>query len=115
MAPIFYGGAQQYGMRPGTLSPLLCAGLAKTARVAHERLEEDEVHTAALRERLLKALFASFPHLTINEDPERSLKGCVNIRISDVDAHALLMMMQNDLAASVGSACNAGLGNPPHG
>ena len=114
VAPVLYGGGQQEGMRPGTLAPLLCAGLARAARLAAERMDDDEAHTFALRQRLLEALSDRLPQFAINGDPKRSLSGCVNVRLPGADAHALLTMLQGDLAASQGSACNAGLFESSH-
>lgn len=114
VAPIFFGGGQQGGIRPGTLSPLLCAGLARAARIATERLNNDEAHTAALRQRLLRALSEELPSFMINGSPRHSLSGCVNICIPGVDAHSMLSMLQTKIAASQGSACNAGLFEGSH-
>ena len=109
IAPILHGGGQQDGMRAGTLAPMLCAGLAAAAEKARVQQEADEAHTKALKTRLLSRLRDGLPGIHINGSAERSLSGCLNIRIPDVDAHGLLMMLQAELAASVGSACNAGV------
>lgn len=113
IAPIMYGGGQQDGMRPGTLAPMLCAGLAVAARKALTEQAVDEVHTRALKARLIASLLGRIPGIRVN-GLEASLSGCLNFRIPGIDAHALLMMLQADLAASVGSACNAGLIEPSY-
>lgn len=109
IAPIMYGGGQQDGLRPGTLAPFLCAGLAEAAKKALAEHSVDEEHTKALRMRLLDGLRKRIPSIRVNGSEERSLSACLNLRIPGIDAHALLMMLQAELAASVGSACNAGL------
>ncbi|MGR3370473.1 MAG: cysteine desulfurase family protein [Sagittula sp.] len=114
LAPIMYGGGQQDGMRPGTLAPMLCAGLAAAAEKALVQHDRDEQHTIALRARLLSRLRDRIPSIRINGSEESGLSGCLNIRIPGIDAHALLMMLQAELAASVGSACNAGLIEPSY-
>lgn len=114
IAPIMHGGGQQDGMRPGTLAPMLCAGLAAAAEKAIAQQNRDEQHTTALRARLLTSLRERIPSIRVNGSEASGLSGCLNIRIPGIDAHALLMMLQAELAASVGSACNAGLFEPSY-
>ena len=114
IAPIVHGGGQQDGMRAGTLAPMLCAGLAAAAQKALAEQAKDEAHTRSLKSRLLDRLKDGLPALEVNGSETRSLSGCLNIRIPGVDAHALLMTLQAELAASVGSACNAGLIGPSY-
>lgn len=114
IAPIMRGGGQQDGMRAGTLAPMLCAGMAAAAEKALAEQAADEMHARALKTRLLSRLRETVPGIQVNGSEARSLSGCVNIRIPGIDAHALLMMLQAELAASVGSACNAGLIEPSY-
>jgi len=114
VAPVFHGGGQQDGMRAGTLAPMLCAGLAAAAQKALTQQAADEAHAKVLKARLLNRLREGLPGIQVNGAEERSLSGCLNIRIPGIDAHGLLMMLQAELAASVGSACNAGLIEPSY-
>lgn len=109
IAPIIHGGGQQDGMRAGTLAPMLCAGLSVAAQKALAKQAMDEVHARALKSRLLRRLKDGLPAIKVNGSETSSLSGCLNICIPGIDAHALLMTLQAELAASVGSACNAGL------
>lgn len=109
IAPIIYGGGQQDGMRAGTLAPMLCAGFAAAAQKSYAQQAADERHARSLKARLLSRLKASLIGLKCNGSEDRSLSGCLNFRIPGIDSHALLMTLQAELAASVGSACNAGL------
>lgn len=114
LGPIMYGGSQQEGIRPGTLAPFLCAGLAEAAKKARMRQIEDERHTKVLRSRLLTRLREKAPSIKVNGSETNGLSGCLNVQIPGIDAHALLMMLQAEVAASVGSACNAGLIEPSY-
>jgi len=109
IAPIIHGGGQQDGMRAGTLAPMLCAGLAAAGEKALAKQAMDEAHARALKSRLLRRLKDGLPAIKVNGSETSSLSGCLNICIPGIDAHALLMTLQAELAASVGSACNAGL------
>ena len=114
IAPIIHGGGQQDGMRAGTLAPMLCAGLAVAARKALSKQAADEMYSRMLKTRFLNRLRDSLPDLQVNGSEVSSLGGCLNVRIPGIDAHGLLMMLQVELAASVGSACNSGLIQPSY-
>ncbi|RYH07766.1 cysteine desulfurase family protein [Tropicimonas sp. IMCC6043] len=114
ISPIIHGGGQQHGMRAGTLAPMLCAGLAAAAQKALAEQANDEAHTRSLKCRLIGRLKDGLPELKINGSEASSLSGCLNICIPGIDAHALLMTLQAEFAASVGSACNAGLIEPSY-
>lgn len=66
IAPIMHGGGQQDGMRPGTLPPMLCAGLAVAAEKALAEQAVDEAHTRALKARLLAHLRERVPGIQVN-------------------------------------------------
>ena len=114
IAPIIHGGGQQDGMRAGTLAPMLCAGLAVAARKALSKQAADEMHSRMLKTRFLNRLRESLPDLQVNGSEVSSLGGCLSVRIPGIDAHGLLMTLQVELAASVGSACNSGLIQPSY-
>jgi cysteine desulfurase len=100
LTPYLSGGGQEHGIRSGTLSPALCAGLGAAAKVALERMEEDEAHVAALFGRA-RELFAGWQ---LNGSAEARYKGNLNIRREGVDV-ARLMSDVRDICFSAGSAC----------
>ena len=112
--PLILGGAQQNGMRAGTIPTFLCAGLGEACRIASQRIHTDANHVTQLRSRLLKRLRRSIPGIKINGSMNHRLPGNLNIQLPNVDADALLVMLQDKVALSTGSACNAGLIEPSH-
>jgi len=108
-APLLYGGAQQNGLRAGTTPTILCAGLGEACRIAKQRMPTDADHAIRLRSLLLKELRHAIPNLEINGSMHYRLPGNLNITIPGFDMDALLASLQGKLAASTGSACNAGL------
>ena len=109
-APQVHGGGQERGLRSGTLSPALCAGFGTAARLASERLDEDQAHV----ERLWRvALDALGPGWTINGSVEQRYRGNLNIRREGLDATRLIGELR-DIAFSLGSACASGSGRPSH-
>jgi cysteine desulfurase len=114
LEPLIIGGAQQNGLRAGTIPTLLAVGLGEACRLADAELETDRRHSQELREGFLAALKKEFPDLAVNGDLEHRLPGNLNIRFAGVDSESLLTALQGQIAASTGSACNAGSIEPSY-
>ena len=109
LSPLIHGGAQEGGLRSGTLSPALCAGFGAAAALARSRMEEDAAHVS----RLWETARAALGDWTLNGSAERRWKGNLNLRRPGVDV-ARLMSDLRDVAFSAGSACASGSGRPSH-
>ena len=107
LEPHTTGGGQENGLRSGTLSPALCAGMGVAAELAAERMAADEVHVAALWKRA-RELFAGWQ---LNGSAERRYKGNLNIRRDGLDV-ARLMSDARQVMFSAGSACASESGKP---
>ncbi len=103
------GGGQEFGLRSGTLSPALIAGMGAAAALCSERIEEDAAHIEQLWERA-RALFADW---TLNGSADQRWHGNLNIRRDGLDV-ARLMSDCRDVMFSAGSACASGSGRPSH-
>ena len=109
LRPIVTGGGQEHGLRSGTLSPALCAGMGAAAALAVERMEADAAHVAALWDRA-RALFDGW---TLNGSAGRRYRGNLNLRREGLDVARLIADLR-ELAFSAGSACASGSGRPSH-
>lgn len=114
LEPLIIGGAQQNGLRAGTVPPFLCAGLGEACRIAVQEMEQDRVHCLALRTAFLETLKARIPDIALNGNGERRLPGNLNIRFPAIDADSLLTALHGQISASTGSACNAGFIEPSY-
>ena len=103
------GGGQEFGLRSGTLSPALIAGMGAAAAEAKERMEQDREHVENLWRRA-RELFADW---TVNGSEEARWHGNLNIRRDGLDV-ARLMSDVRDVMFSAGSACASGSGRPSH-
>lgn len=103
------GGGQEFGLRSGTLSPALIAGMGAAAALAGERMEEDAAHVEALWTKA-RDLFADW---TLNGSAEARWHGNLNIRRDGLDV-ARLMSDVRGVMFSAGSACASGSGRPSH-
>ncbi|MCW2391467.1 MULTISPECIES: cysteine desulfurase family protein [unclassified Sphingobium] len=109
LPPLMHGGGQEQGVRPGTLSPMLCAGFGVAAQLAAQRRYADLAHVEALWTRALE-LFADW-HL--NGTGEARYHGNLNLRRAGLDAARLISDVRT-VAVSLGSACASGSGRPSH-
>ena len=105
--PLVTGGGQEKGLRSGTLSPALCAGMGAAAQLALERMHDDAAHVAALWNRA-RELFAGWQ---LNGSAEQRYKGNLNIRHDGLDV-ARLMSDVREVMFSAGSACASEAGKP---
>ena len=109
LPPLMFGGAQEQGMRSGTVSPALCAGFGVAAALAAERFEADAEHV----ERLWSLALDLLPEWTINGDANRRYHGNLNVRREGVNG-LRLMSDAREIAFSLGSACGSGSGKVSH-
>jgi len=109
LPPLMFGGAQEQGMRSGTVSPALSAGFGAAATLAAERFDADAAHA----ERLWSLALDMLPEWTINGSSEQRYHGNLNIRREGVNGLRLMSDARN-VAFSLGSACGSGSGKVSH-
>ncbi|HWJ69273.1 MAG TPA: cysteine desulfurase family protein [Sphingobium sp.] len=109
LPPLMHGGGQEAGLRPGTLSPMLCAGFGVAAQLAVERRAGDLAHVEALWTRA-RDLFADW---SVNGSIPQRYHGNLSIRRAGLDAARLISQVRT-VALSLGSACASGSGRPSH-
>jgi cysteine desulfurase len=109
LEPLMVGGAQEQGMRSGTVSPALCAGFGAAAALAAERMDSDVAHV----ERLWSLAMEMLPEWSLNGDASRRYHGNLNVRREGVNG-LRLMSDAREVAFSLGSACGSGSGKVSH-
>lgn len=109
LAEVQTGGGQEFGLRSGTLSPALVAGMGAAAQEAKERMERDGEHVEKLWKRA-RELFADWD---LNGSAEARWHGNLNIRRKGLDVNRLMSECR-DVMFSAGSACASGSGRPSH-
>ena len=108
------GGAQERGKRAGTENLPAIVGMAAALKEAYARLEENKEKEIRLRDRLIQGLSA-IPHARLNGDPEKRLPGNVNFCFEGIEGESLLLLLDDQgIAASSGSACTSGSLDPSH-
>jgi cysteine desulfurase len=102
--PLFYGGGQERGLRPGTLAVPVIVGMGRAFEIAGEEMEQEAGRLAGLRERLKKALMEQVPKAILNGHPAERLPGNLNVSFLGHRSDALIPRIR-DVAVSSGSAC----------
>ncbi len=109
LRPLFYGGHQQRGLRPGTEPVALAVGLAAALELADKEGETRRAHVEELRHRFLGALQARAVPVVLNGPEEDGVPHTINVSFPGCRAEALLMNLDlAGVACSTGSACSSG-------
>ena len=111
---IIEGGAQERGKRAGTEN---VAGIVAMAAALKESCDNMEANTAKIipmRDKLFQEL-SKIPHSKINGSLEHHVPGTVNMCFEGIEGESLLLMLdENGICASSGSACTSGSLDPSH-
>ena len=106
LLPLFSGGAQERGLRSGTLPTPLLVGFGEACRIAGVEMAAEAARLAALRDRLWHGLAGRLPGLRVNGSTARRLPGNLNLTLPQ--ANALDVMRASPLlCVSTGSACSS--------
>jgi len=108
--PLFHGGGQERGLRPGTLPTHQLAGFGIAAELALQRLNSDPPAIRALCKRLEDGLLA-VPGVQLNGHATQRSCHIVNVSVAGVEGESLRCGLRG-LAVSSGSACAAESGEP---
>ena len=113
LLPLIDGGAQERGLRSGTLPTPLCVGLGRAAAIAGEEMAEEAERLQRFRDGLLRNLARRIPGLRLNGDAERRLAGSLNLTLPGIPAQALIEACPS-IAISTGSACTSASVEPSY-
>ncbi|MFW6169538.1 MAG: cysteine desulfurase family protein [Planctomycetota bacterium] len=107
--PLFFGGTQQLGLRPGTEPIELAVGLAWALRCWQRDAQTRSIRMAALRDRLEELLRGAQIGAIVNGAGVARLPHTTNVAFPGLDCQATHMALDlAGIACSVGSACASG-------
>jgi cysteine desulfurase len=117
--PLFHGGGQERGKRPGTENVALAVGFATAMEIACSSQKEESSRLAALRDALEVAIRARFPFVMFNGDPSDRLPHILSMSVDSrrmpLEGEMLVMNMDlKGVAVTSGSACTSGSIQPSH-
>ncbi len=112
LRPVLHGGGQERGLRPGTESAALAAGLA-TALV--ESQARDRERLRALRDAYEAALIEQVDDVLVAARGRERLPGHSLALVGGVRGDTLVALLdEQGIAAAAGSACASGEAEPSH-
>ena len=114
LTALIEGGAQERGKRGGTENVAGAVGLATALKIAVAEMEETTKKQLVLRDKLIREL-TKIPHSVLNGDIEKRLPNNVNICFEGIEGESLLLLLDDEgVCASSGSACTSGSLDPSH-
>ena len=115
LAPLFFGGSQDRGRRPGTENTPYAVALATAMELTLREKEAECARLRALRDRLEAALLARVPDLVVHGHEAPRVPHILHVSVPGADSESLLMALDlKGIAASSGSACQSGSVTPSH-
>ena len=114
-APFLIGGHQEKNRRAGTENVPSIIGMGRAAEIALDRIAEDGAAVRKLRDRLQTLLLESCPDSRVNGAHGPRLPNTLNISFRYLEGESVLVLLdQQGICASTGSACTAGSSEPSH-
>jgi len=123
VTPMFYGGGQEGGVRPGTENTSMIVGLGAACQLVSDNLGTYEEHMRTIRDYLRDQLIKNFKLVTSDEPVSLQagevcwryvdrfcLPNTLSVRFGGFRGPELLSLCKEDIEASTGAACHTGGG-----
>lgn len=109
LSSFIHGGSQERGKRAGTENVAGIVGMAQALVIAAQEMPYTRGKLTRLRNYFAERVRHEIPNIRLNGHPYKRLPGNVNFSIEGIDATALLVLLEEEgICASAGSACNTG-------
>lgn len=113
--PFLIGGHQERGRRGGTENVPSIIALGKACELAMEYMDEENTRVKAMRDRLESLILEKIPGARVNGDRVNRLPNTTYISFKSIEGEGILLLLsQNGICASSGSACTSGTIEPSH-
>ncbi|MBS1098589.1 cysteine desulfurase [Gluconobacter sphaericus] len=107
LEPLFSGGAQERGLRSGTLPTPLIVGFGEAVDMAASAMGDEAARHVFLRDDLWAQLREGLPGVVLNGAGAPRLAGALNVCLPEGCRALDVLEACPDVAASTGSACSA--------
>jgi len=113
--PITFGGDQERRLRPGTENVAAIVGFSKALSMAENKRQTESIRLQNLRDYFLSEILKNITDISINGGINNRLPNNLNISIKGVEGESLVLLLDNQgIACSTGSACSSTDLNPSH-
>lgn len=115
LGSFIHGGAQEKHRRAGTHNVPAIVGMGEAAILAAERMEESMRRESKLRDYLLEKVLAEVPGSILTGGRENRLPNNASFCFEKIEGESLLILLsQQGICGSGGSACSTGAVDPSH-
>ena len=110
-----HGGGQEGGKRAGTENVAGIVGMAKALSIVSKEMEKKSRELIQLRNYFMQRLVQEIPDVMINGHKEKRLPGNISVSFKHIPGTALLILLEEEgIFASAGSACSSGTTSVSH-
>lgn len=115
LTSLIHGGSQERNRRAGTENTFGIVAMANAMKNCYEHLKEDNIQMQTLRDELLSLILKNIEGSHLNGCMHNRLSNNINIYFENINGELLLILLnQNGVCASLGSACTTGSIDPSH-
>jgi cysteine desulfurase len=107
--PSIFGGGQENDRRAGTENVASIVALGKAAELAREAMEDEGTRVRAMRDRFEDGVLTAVADSFVNGNRLSRLPNTSSLSFAGIESNAALIMLdQQKICCSAGSACNTG-------
>ena len=115
LTSLIHGGSQERNRRAGTENTFGIVAMANAMKNCYEHLKEYNIQMQTLRDELLSLILKNIEGSHLNGCMHNRLSNNINIYFENINGELLLILLnQNGVCASLGSACTTGSIDPSH-
>jgi len=112
--PLLHGGGHEFGLRSSTENVPGIIGFAKAVELRKEEMGSEAQKLTNLGDRLVKGVL-EIRDAYLNGHPIKRLPNIANFKFSYIEGESLLLLLNDEgIAASTGSACSSRSREPSH-
>jgi len=113
--PYIIGGGQEQGRRGGTENVASIVGFGRAAELATAHLNDANTRLRALRDKLETGILKNISGVARNGSQDARLPNTSNVSFEGLEAEGILLLLdEQGICASSGSACTSGSLDPSH-
>lgn len=113
--PITFGGDQERHIRPGTENVAAIVGFTEALSIAEDKRQPENLRLQKLRDYFLSKILKNINDVSVNGGMDNRLPNNINVSIKGVEGESLVLLLDNEgVACSTGSACSSSDLNPSH-
>lgn len=107
VTPVFCGGEQEHGIRPGTVPVALTVGLGKACAIAEKNYKDSLKKLLNIKTVIKELIEKSGLEYHYNGDQEHCMPNTLNVSLIGVASEALMLATKQYCGISNGSACTS--------